>query len=50
MVQRTEYRNLITGTILGGPTGHGESLTDMESYLLPLDRQRARGLYTAGIV
>ena len=50
MVQRTEYRNLTTGTIRGGPTGHGESLTDMETYLLPMDRQRIRGLYSDGIV
>ena len=37
-VMRTEYWNLTTGTVRAGATGHGESLIDMESYLLPLEQ------------
>ena len=48
-VLRTEYWNIATGTVRTGPTGHGESLTDMESYLLPLDRARDAGLYSWGV-
>ena len=43
-VMRTEYWNISTGTVRTGPTGHGESLTDMENYLLPMDRARGSGL------
>jgi hypothetical protein len=49
-VMRTEYVNLSTGTVRSGPTGHGESLTDVESYLLPLERARGSGLYSFGVV
>ncbi|HMH89730.1 MAG TPA: hypothetical protein VK586_01465 [Streptosporangiaceae bacterium] len=48
-VMRTEYWNISTGTVRTGPTGHGESLTDMESYLLPMDRARDSGLYSWGV-
>ncbi len=48
-VMRTEYVNLSTGTVRAGATGHGESLTDVESYLLPLERARGRGLYSFGV-
>jgi hypothetical protein len=46
---RTEYWNLSTGTVRGGATGHGESLTDVESYLLPLDQLRGSSLYGWGV-
>lgn len=36
VVQRTQYRNVNTGTVRNGATGHGESLTDVEGYLLPM--------------
>src|SRR6266498_1817539 len=49
-VMRTEYVNLSTGTVRAGATGHGESLTDVESYLLPLEQARGRGLYSFGVV
>ncbi len=48
-VMRTEYWNISTGTVRTGPTGHGESLTDMENYLLPMDRARGSGLYSWGV-
>ncbi len=46
---RTEYWNLGTGTVRGGATGHGESLTDVENYLLPADRVRTASLYSWGV-
>jgi hypothetical protein len=49
VVKRTEYLSVSTGTVRSGPTGHGESLTDMESYLLPLDRLRGASLYSWGV-
>jgi hypothetical protein len=48
-VMRTEYLNLNTGTVRTGPTGHGESLIDMESYLLPLDQARGSSLSSFGV-
>lgn len=48
-ILRTEYWNLSTGTVRTGATGHGESLTDMESYLLPLDAARGSALYSWGV-
>jgi len=49
-IQRTEYWNLSQpGTVRTGATGHGESLTDMESYLLPMDQARGSGLYSWGV-
>jgi hypothetical protein len=49
-IQRTEYWNLSQpGTVRTGATGHGESLTDMESYLLPMDQARGAGLYSWGV-
>jgi hypothetical protein len=50
MVQRTEYRNLATETIRGGPTGHGESLLDVESYLMPMGRLRGRSQFSWGVL
>ena len=47
---RTEYWNTSTGTVRTGDTAHGESLTDMESYLLPLAQMLASGFYTPGVV
>ena len=49
-IQRTEYWNLSQpGTVRAGATGHGESLTDMESYLLPMDQARGSGMYSWGV-
>ena len=48
-VMRTEYLNLNTGTVRAGPTGHGESLIDMESYLLPLEQARGSSLFSFGV-
>jgi hypothetical protein len=49
-IQRTEYWNLgQPGTVRTGATGHGESLTDMESYILPMDQARGSGLYSWGV-
>jgi hypothetical protein len=47
---RTEYWNTSTGTVRTGNTAHGESLTDMESYLLPLAQMQASGFYTWGVL
>jgi hypothetical protein len=47
---RTEYRNTSTGTVRTGDTAHGESLTDVESYLLPLAQMQASGFYTWGVL
>ena len=47
---RTQYRNLsIPGTVRSGSTTHGESLTDVENYLLPLSLSATSGLYAAGV-
>lgn len=46
---RTEYLNVSTGTVRGGSTGHGESLTDMESYVLPAAQVLASSLHTWGV-
>jgi hypothetical protein len=48
-LQRTQYRNVATGTVRTGATGHGESLADVESYLLPLERARNTALLDAGV-
>ncbi|WP_035845056.1 hypothetical protein [Kitasatospora azatica] len=48
-LMRTEYTNLSTGTVRSGPTGHGESLDDMESFLLPMEQLRAAALYGWGV-
>ena len=47
---RTEYWNVGTGTIRTGATAHGESVTDMEQYLLPLSQMSASGLYSWGVI
>jgi hypothetical protein len=48
-LKRTQYLNLNTGTVRSGATGHGESLTDMESFLIPLDRARGSSLHSWGV-
>ncbi|MGV9385751.1 hypothetical protein ACWDRB_58795 [Nonomuraea sp. NPDC003707] len=48
-VKRTQYWNLGTGTVRSGATGHGESLTDIESHLMPMDRLRNSGLHGWGV-
>jgi hypothetical protein len=46
---RNEYRNLDTGKIRTGDTGRGESLTDVEHYLMPVDQARNSALYSWGV-
>jgi hypothetical protein len=47
---RTEYWSLsIPGSVRTGATGHGESLTDMESFLLPLSQSALSALRTPGV-
>jgi hypothetical protein len=48
-LQRTQYRNLATGTVRTGFTGHGESFADVESYLVPLEQTRNAALLDAGV-
>jgi hypothetical protein len=48
-LQRTQYRNLATGTVRTGSTGHGESLVDVESYFSPLEQTRNAALLDAGV-
>jgi hypothetical protein len=47
---RIEYSNPSTGTVRTGSTGHGESLADMETYLLPLSAELAAGALGSGVV
>jgi len=47
---RTEHWNPSTGTPRQGFTGHGESLPDMESYLLPLIGALLGGALGPGVV
>lgn len=49
-LMRTEYWNVGTDTVRTGATAHGESLTDIEDYLLPLSQMEASSRYTAGVV
>ncbi len=46
---RTEYFNFSTDTPRTGATGHGESLIDMESYVLPHDQIGSSTLHTWGV-
>lgn len=47
---RTEYWSLsIPGSVRTGATGHGESLTDMENFLLPLSQSALSALRTPGV-
>ena len=48
-LRRTQYWNPSTGTVRAGDTAHGESVTDVESYLEPIDRFRTAGLHHWGI-
>jgi hypothetical protein len=48
-LQRTQYRNVATGTVRTGSTGHGESLADVESYFGPLEQTRNAALLDAGV-
>jgi hypothetical protein len=46
---RTEYWNPSTGTVRTGSTGHGESLADIETYLLPLTGALYDGAFGYGV-
>lgn len=46
---RSQYFNVATGTVRAGSTNHGESLTDVESGLLPLARSTASSLHSWGV-
>jgi hypothetical protein len=48
-LMRTQYWNVNTGTVRGGDTGHGESQTDVEDYLLPMDAARGVALHGWGV-
>jgi hypothetical protein len=49
---RTEYWNVSQNPPIPrtGSTAHGESITDIENYLLPLSQMKASGFYTWGVV
>jgi hypothetical protein len=49
LVRRTQYWNLPTHTVRAGATGHGESLVDLEGYLLPLADARTAALHLWGV-
>ena len=50
VVKRTQYWNLsVPHTVRTGATGHGESLVDLENYLLPQERARGSGLHSWGV-
>jgi len=48
-LMRTEYLNLSDNTVRSGSTGHGESLNDVEKYLLPMDQLRSSSLHGYGV-
>ncbi len=48
-ITRTQYFNVATGTVRAGSSTHGESLTDVESGLLPLARATESSLHSWGI-
>ena len=48
-LQRAQYRNVATGTVRTGSTGHGESLADVEGYLLRLEQTRNAALVDPGV-
>ncbi|GAA0436052.1 hypothetical protein Acor_55330 [Acrocarpospora corrugata] len=48
-IKRTQYWNVNTGSVRTGATGHGESYTDIEHYLLPLERIRGSALHSWGV-
>jgi hypothetical protein len=51
VVKRTQYWNLfVPHTVRAGATGHGESLVDLENYLLPQERARGSGLHSWGVM
>lgn len=48
-ITRTQYFNVATGTVRAGSSSHGESLTDVESGLLPLARSTESSLHSWGV-
>jgi hypothetical protein len=46
---RTEYLNPSTGNVYTGPTGHGESMADLETYLFPLTGVLLRETFGSGV-
>ena len=48
-LRRTYYGVLDQGPIRGGSTQHGESLTDVDGYLLPMERARLGAVLEPGI-
>ena len=40
-LRRTQYWNVATHMVRTGATGHGESLVDLEEYLLPQEQAAA---------
>ncbi len=49
-LRRTQYWNVAIGTVRTGSTGHGESLTDFESYLAALEQVRNGAMFGTGVV
>lgn len=48
-VRRTYYGNLAAGNVVAGNTQHGESLTDIEGYTLPMEQARLSALLDPGV-
>ncbi|MCX5328341.1 hypothetical protein [Streptomyces sp. NBC_00140] len=48
-LRRTYYGNLASGQVIAGNTQHGESLTDMEGYALPMEQARLSALLDPGV-
>ena len=46
---RTDYWNRVTGSVRTGDTRHDETVTDMESFLLPYGQAAMTGLHSWGV-
>lgn len=46
---RTDYWNRVTGTVRTGNTRHGETVTDIEDFLLPYSQAVIAGLHSWGV-
>ena len=49
-LKRTQYWNVTAGALRGGPTGRRSSRMDLQSYLDPVERLRAAGSWSRGVV
>ena len=48
-LRRTDYWNRVTQGVRSGDTDHGESVTDVENFLLPYAQVLASGLHLWGV-